>query len=82
MALEGANIDPDTKVILRLMVQYPMGDPIEFKALNDIYSSYTKRKQFCAIGSVKGNIGHADTAAGIAGLIKVLSFIVSSEDSA
>jgi polyketide synthase PksN len=48
-----------------------LGDPIEVAALNDIYQQYTSRKQFCGIGSVKTNIGHLDTAAGLAGCIKV-----------
>jgi acyl transferase domain-containing protein/acyl carrier protein len=49
-----------------------LGDPIEMAALNETFHQYTKRKQYCAIGSVKSNIGHTLTAAGIAGLIKVL----------
>ena len=48
-----------------------LGDPIEFAALDDIYRQYTIKKQFCGIGSVKTNIGHLDTAAGLAGCIKV-----------
>ena len=53
----------------------PLGDPIEIKALNETFNRYTKEKQFCALGSVKGNIGHASMAAGIASIIKMaLSF--------
>jgi polyketide synthase PksN len=48
-----------------------LGDPIELTALSDTYRQYTKRKQFCGLGSVKTNIGHLDTAAGLAGCIKV-----------
>ena len=40
-------------------------------ALSEAYSAYTQRQQYCALGSVKPNIGHLDTAAGIAGCIKV-----------
>ncbi|MCH8245980.1 MAG: amino acid adenylation domain-containing protein [Bacteroidetes bacterium] len=47
-----------------------LGDPIEIKALTQAFRASTKDKQYCAIGSVKGNIGHADTASGVAGLIK------------
>ncbi len=47
-----------------------LGDPIEVKALTNAYKSFTQRKQYCAIGSVKANIGHLDAAAGIAGIIK------------
>ncbi|OAB58115.1 hypothetical protein AY600_04800 [Phormidium willei BDU 130791] len=45
-----------------------LGDPIEVTALSQAFASSTR--QFCALGSVKGNIGHLDAAAGIAGLIK------------
>ncbi|MCR4443371.1 MAG: amino acid adenylation domain-containing protein, partial [Peptococcaceae bacterium] len=48
-----------------------LGDPIEFAALCDAYRQYTAKTQFCGIGSVKTNIGHLDTAAGLAGCIKV-----------
>ncbi len=47
-----------------------IGDPIEIAALNRVYQTYTKRKHFCAIGSIKTNMGHLDAAAGITGLIK------------
>lgn len=49
-----------------------LGDPIEIEALNQAFSEYTNKKQFCYIGSVKTNIGHTGSAAGIAGVIKVL----------
>ena len=48
-----------------------MGDPIETLALTRLFRSETDRRQFCAIGSVKNNIGHLDIAAGMASLIKV-----------
>ncbi|MCP5002452.1 MAG: amino acid adenylation domain-containing protein, partial [Planctomycetes bacterium] len=48
-----------------------LGDPVEVSALTAVYRKYTSRKQFCALGSVKPNIGHLDTAAGLAGLVKV-----------
>ncbi|HTC79512.1 MAG TPA: type I polyketide synthase, partial [Terriglobales bacterium] len=47
-----------------------MGDPIEIAALNQVFKARTASKGFCAIGSIKTNIGHLDTAAGVAGLIK------------
>ncbi|MBI9090213.1 MAG: amino acid adenylation domain-containing protein [Desulfobacterium sp.] len=49
-----------------------LGDPVEIKALNRVFKTETDRKGFCAIGSVKTNIGHLDTAAGIAGFIKTV----------
>ncbi|AUX33060.1 MULTISPECIES: SDR family NAD(P)-dependent oxidoreductase [Sorangium] len=50
-----------------------LGDPIEVNALIDSFRSFTDKRQFCALGSVKGNIGHTTAAAGMAGLIKILS---------
>ena len=50
----------------------PLGDPIEIAALTQAFRECTDSKGFCAIGSVKSNIGHLDAAAGIAGLIKTV----------
>lgn len=47
-----------------------MGDPIEITALTQAFRLATKKTGFCVIGSVKTNIGHLDSAAGVAGLIK------------
>jgi polyketide synthase PksM len=49
-----------------------LGDPIEIEALSGAFAKYTAKKQFCAVGSVKTNIGHTLTAAGIAGLLKIV----------
>ena len=49
-----------------------MGDPIEISALSQTYRKYTEKKGYCALGSVKANIGHLDAAAGISGLIKTV----------
>jgi acyl transferase domain-containing protein len=49
----------------------PLGDPIEVAALAQVFSAVHGRDR-CAVGSVKTNIGHLDTAAGIAGLIKTV----------
>src|SRR5213595_3169346 len=48
----------------------PVGDPIEISALTKAFRNFTQRSAFCAIGSVKTNIGHLDAAAGMAGIIK------------
>jgi amino acid adenylation domain-containing protein len=48
-----------------------LGDPIEVMSLSETYKKYTQKKQYCVIGSVKPNIGHLDTVAGLAGFIKV-----------
>ena len=48
----------------------PMGDPIEVAGLTQAFRASTDEVQFCALGSVKSNIGHLDAAAGVTGLIK------------
>jgi len=48
----------------------PVGDPIEIDALCKVFQSKTAKKQFCYVGSIKGNIGHPTNAAGVAGFIK------------
>ena len=49
-----------------------LGDPIEVAALTRAFRQTTKRNNYCALGSVKSNIGHLDAAAGVAGLIKTV----------
>ena len=49
-----------------------LGDPIEIAALTEAFRAGTDRRGFCALGSVKTNIGHLDAAAGVAGLIKTV----------
>jgi polyketide synthase PksN len=49
-----------------------LGDPIEVAALTDAFRAYTPREAFCALGSVKSNVGHALAAAGAAGFIKAM----------
>ncbi|MCW6050896.1 type I polyketide synthase [Lyngbya sp. CCAP 1446/10] len=49
-----------------------LGDPIEIRALQEVFGAQTKKKGFCAIGSVKTNVSHLNTAAGITGLIKTI----------
>ncbi|WP_054749804.1 beta-ketoacyl synthase N-terminal-like domain-containing protein [Ruminiclostridium josui] len=49
-----------------------LGDPIEIEGLVRAYKNYTSDHQYCSIGSVKSNIGHAESAAGVIGLQKVV----------
>jgi len=49
----------------------PLGDPVELSALGRVFGE-GKGKGFCAVGSVKANIGHLDAAAGVAGLLKTV----------
>ncbi len=50
----------------------PLGDPIEHAALSRAYRGWTAARGYCALGSIKSNLGHTTTAAGITGLVKVL----------
>ncbi|MCP5005610.1 MAG: type I polyketide synthase, partial [Planctomycetes bacterium] len=49
-----------------------LGDPIEANALIKSFNQFTRKKSFCALGSVKSNIGHTGPPSGLVGLIKVL----------
>src|SRR5207302_1027811 len=49
-----------------------LGDPIEVEGLKESFKSYTQKENYCALGSVKSNIGHLLAAAGVAGTIKIL----------
>lgn len=49
-----------------------LGDPIELEAITKAFADHTSRRQFCAIGSVKSNVGHLDCAAGLAGIAKAV----------
>ncbi|NET89191.1 MAG: polyketide synthase, partial [Kamptonema sp. SIO1D9] len=49
-----------------------LGDPIEIAALKQAFSPHTQKKGFCAIGSVKTNVGHLDAASGVTALIKTV----------
>ena len=70
-AIEEAGIDARTITYLEAHgTGTSLGDPIEIRGLCEAFG--TQEKQFCAIGSVKSNIGHCESAAGIAALTKVL----------
>jgi phthiocerol/phenolphthiocerol synthesis type-I polyketide synthase E len=49
-----------------------LGDPVEIQALTKAFRARADGNSFCAIGSVKGNVGHLDAAAGVTGLIKTV----------
>ncbi|MCP4990325.1 MAG: amino acid adenylation domain-containing protein [Colwellia sp.] len=71
-AQEVAGVDPETiNYIEAHGTGTPLGDPMEIEALTRAFRARGVQKNgFCSIGSVKTNIGHLDTAAGVAGLIK------------
>lgn len=50
----------------------PLGDPVELRAASQALRNRTDRVGFCTVGSVKPNIGHLDSCAGLAGLIKTV----------
>lgn len=56
----------------------PLGDMIEITALKQVFGAHKERNS-CAVGSVKTNVGHLDTAAGIAGLIKTILSLYHKE---
>lgn len=68
-----AGADPDSFTYLECHGTGTLvGDPIEVRALTQVFRRSTDRRGFCAIGSVKGGIGHSNIAAGMAGLIKTV----------
>ncbi|MCU7925178.1 MAG: SDR family NAD(P)-dependent oxidoreductase [Candidatus Thiodiazotropha sp. (ex Dulcina madagascariensis)] len=70
--LKKAGVDPRTISYIEAHgTGTSLGDPIEMQGLIKAYSPHTEERQFCSIGSVKSNIGHAEAAAGISGLSKV-----------
>ncbi|MEZ5318103.1 MAG: SDR family NAD(P)-dependent oxidoreductase, partial [Vicinamibacterales bacterium] len=73
LAHEMAQVDPDTIGYVEAHgTATPLGDPIEVAALTRAFRARTARKGFCVLGAVKSNIGHTDTVAGVAGLIKTV----------
>jgi len=70
MALEDAGVAASTISYVETHgTATPLGDPIEIEGLNLAFAS-ADQKQYCAIGSIKSNMGHLTHAAGVAGLIK------------
>ncbi|SEN56975.1 amino acid adenylation domain-containing protein [bacterium A37T11] len=70
MALSDANIDPSTISYVEAHgTATPLGDPIEIAGLKMAFGEQ-EAKQYCAIGSIKSNMGHLTHAAGVTGLIK------------
>jgi amino acid adenylation domain-containing protein len=72
MAQEDGAVDPATVSYIETHgTATPLGDPIEIEGLSIAFGQQV-RKQYCAIGSVKSNIGHLTAAAGVAGFIKTV----------
>ncbi|MBG6133277.1 polyketide synthase PksN [Aquimarina sp. EL_43] len=72
-SLKKAKIDPSTLGYIETHgTGTALGDPIEITGLNKAFGESMLQKQVCPIGSVKSNIGHLESAAGIAAVTKVL----------
>ncbi len=56
-----------------------LGDPIEIQGITKALSKFTDKKQFCAIGALKTNLGHLDSCAGLAGLLKTILILKNKE---
>ena len=75
-----AGVDPDTIGYVEAHgTGTTLGDPIEMQALSQVFAEKSARKQYCAIGAVKSNIGHLDAAAGVTGLIKTVLAVEHAE---
>ena len=73
MALANAAVDASTVHYVEASgTASELGDPIEVASLTKAFRAFTDAKNYCAIGSVKPNIGHPDRAAGVIGLIKTV----------
>ena len=71
MALEKSGVSPEQIGYLEAHgTATRIGDPIEVRGVSDAYSGFTDRKQWCALGAAKSNLGHTSMAAGILGMIK------------
>ncbi|WP_019912652.1 type I polyketide synthase [Paenibacillus sp. HW567] len=72
-AWKDADIHPETISLIEAHgTATRLGDPVEIDGISRAFDRYTTKKQFCAIGSIKSNIGHLDHAAGISGLLKCI----------
>lgn len=79
-ALAVADVDPETIGYVECHgTGTPMGDPIEIAALTQAFHADGDKLGYCRIGSVKTNIGHLDTAAGVASLIKASLSLTNGE---
>jgi acyl transferase domain-containing protein/SAM-dependent methyltransferase/acyl carrier protein len=72
-ALTNAGVDPgEVGYVETHGTGTSLGDPIEVHALHAVYGADRSRQNSLALGSIKSNIGHLETAAGVAGLIKAV----------
>jgi iturin family lipopeptide synthetase B len=79
-AWKNAKINPETISYIEAHgTATKLGDPIEIEGINEAFKEFTDKKQFCAVGSVKSNLGHLFEGAGITGLIKSILCLKNKE---
>ena len=79
-ALRDADVDPSTIDFIETHgTATALGDPIEVAALHEVFGGRDPQGGSCTLGAVKTNIGHADAAAGVAGLIKTVLALEAAE---
>ncbi len=72
-ALATAEVDPETIGYVEAHgTGTALGDPVEVAALTQAFRTWTKKRGYCALGSIKTNLGHLDAAAGVTGLFKAV----------
>ncbi|WP_051287456.1 non-ribosomal peptide synthetase [Paenibacillus taiwanensis] len=72
-AWQDAGINPETVSYMEAHgTGTALGDPIEIEGMTRAFRRYTEKRQLCAIGSVKSNVGHLDHAAGMVGMLKAV----------
>ena len=73
LAQAAAGVNPETITYVEAHgTGTELGDPIEISALTQAFRLGTEKRGYCAVGSVKTNLGHLDAAAGVTGLIKTV----------
>ena len=78
LAQQSAGVNPETIGYIEAHgTGTPLGDPIELAALTQAFRVHTNKKGFCAVGTVKTNVGHLDIAAGVTGLIHATHIVRS-----
>lgn len=79
-AWKDAGIDPTTISYIETHgTGTNLGDPIEIDGITRAFRRYTDKKQFCAVGALKTNIGHLDNASGIAGMVRAVLALKQKE---
>jgi|LSQX01.1.fsa_nt_gb acyl transferase domain-containing protein len=79
-AWRNAGIEPETISYIETHgTGTKLGDPIEIEGISRAFRNFTQKKQFCSISALKTNVGHLDSAAGIAGLVKAVLALKNSQ---